>query len=215
MRPGPKLSSGANIQLFGITLTINYLQLSCKEYTPTLYITLTTYAISEDYLQLSRLFQAAYTQADIGILPTLLNTSIGYSRKLSNLTKIYIDNEKYSGYNDSFTFNQAIFYNICLRSDVCRQTKIKAFFTMLKDLVLNCYYSNISTYALTLDFDQVYNSIKNYFKEVKYKQNIFFKQNKATIKSVINRNEGISMKKCLKKLINKLWHLQYSLDPEI
>lgn len=43
---------------------------------------------------------------------------------------------------------------------------------MLKSLILDYYYSNISTNIIAIDFDQVCISIKNYFKEAKYKQNV-------------------------------------------
>lgn len=99
----------------------------------------------------------------------MVTTRIGYGRKLSNLAKIYIDDVKYSGRNNSFTFKLPIFYNICSRADVPSKAKIKAFPTMLKSLALDYYYSNISTNAITINFDQVCNSIKNYFKGVEYK----------------------------------------------
>lgn len=49
----------------------------------------------------------------------LITTSIGYSKKLSNLAKIYIDDIKYSGHNNSFIFTTlAIFYNIYSKSNI-------------------------------------------------------------------------------------------------
>lgn len=85
---------------------------------------------------------------------------------------------------------------------------------MLKNLALDYYYLNISTSTIIINFNQVYYSIKNYFEEVQYKQIFFLKQNKLIFKSIINKSEGKPIKKCLKKLINELWHLQYELDPE-
>ena len=84
---------------------------------------------------------------------------------------------------------------------------------MLKGLVLDYYYSNINTSG-NMNFDQLCNSIKNYFEGVVYKQNILLKWNKLILKSVINKSESKPME-FLKKLINKLWYLQYGLDPEV
>ena len=108
-------------------------------------------------------------------IPAMLNTSTGYGRELSNLAKIYIDNAKYSGRNDSFTFKLAIFHNICLRADVPPKAKMKAFPIMFKGLALDYYYSNISISAVAMNFDQVCNSIRNYFEGAEYKQSVLLK----------------------------------------
>lgn len=92
---------------------------------------------------------------------------------------------------------------------------MKAFPTMLIGLALNYYYLNINTNAVTRNFNQVYNIIRNYFKKAKYKQNILLIWNKLTLKLVIIKNEDKLIEKCLEKLIDKLWHLQYGLDPEL
>lgn len=73
----------------------------------------------------------------------MLNTSVGYCRKLSNLVKIYINDAKYSNHNDSFIFKSVIFYNIFLRADIQLKVKMKAFSIMLKGLALD-YYMLIS-----------------------------------------------------------------------
>ena len=76
--------------------------------------------------------------------------STRYSKELSYLAKIYTDNRKYIGRNDSFIFKLAIFHNICLRVDVSLEVKMKVFPTMLKSLALDYYYSNISGLELFL-----------------------------------------------------------------
>lgn len=47
--------------------------------------------------------------------------------------------------------------------------KLKAFSIIIKGLALDFYYSNINISAITINFYHIYNSIKNYFKKVKYK----------------------------------------------
>lgn len=49
----------------------------------------------------------------------------------------------------------------------------------------------------------------------KYKCNTFFLYNKLTFESVFSKNKHKLIDKFLKKLVNKLYHLQYSLNPEI
>lgn len=64
-----------------------------------------------------------------------------------------MDDIKYSGRNDNFIFKLAIFYDICLRADVSLEAKIKVFPTILKGLILDHYFSNISTNAIAMNFD--------------------------------------------------------------
>ena len=142
-------------------------------------------------------------------------TSTSHGRELSNLAKMYTEEAKYSGRNDSFTFKLAIFHDICSRADVPREAKMKAFPTMLKGLALDYYYSNISTSTVAMNFDQVCNSIWNYFEGAEYKQSVLSKWNELTLKSVISKSEGKPIEECLEKFIDELRHLQHGLDPEL
>lgn len=89
----------------------------------------------------------------------MLNTSVDYGKKLSNLAKIGIDNAKYSSRNNSFTFKLAIFQDICWRADILPEAKMKAFFTMLKNPTLNNYLSNIGISDIIMNSNQVCYSI--------------------------------------------------------
>lgn len=64
----------------------------------------------------------------------IITTSISYNKKLSNLVKTYINNIKYSNYNNSFIFKLTIFHNIYFKVYILFKIKIKAFFIMLKCL---------------------------------------------------------------------------------
>ncbi len=58
------------------------------------------------------------------------------------IAKIYIDDQKYNGVNDSFDFKLTIFYNICKRSGLLLEGYIVAFFSILKGLVQDHYYNS-------------------------------------------------------------------------
>lgn len=85
----------------------------------------------------------------------MLNISIAYNRKLSNLAKIYINDAKYSGHNDSFTFKLAIFYNICSKTNILFKVKIKKVSKILKGLALENCPSNISISSTFINSDQI------------------------------------------------------------
>lgn len=113
-----------------------------------------------------RFSPATYALLDIGFTSaayttlTILNISMGHNRKLLNLAKIYTNDAKYSGCNDSFIFKLVIFHNIYSKFDVLPQVKLKTFLIMLKNLALNYYYSNISINRVVINFNQVCYSIK-------------------------------------------------------
>lgn len=139
----------------------------------------------------------------------------GYGRELSNLAKMYTEESKYSGENDSFTFKLAIFNDICSRADVPAEARMKAFPTMLKGLALDYYYSNISITGLTMNFDQVCYLIRAYFEGAEYKRSILSKWNSITLRSTMTENEGKTMEESLQLLIKELRHLQHGLDFEL
>ncbi len=101
--------------------------------------------------------------------------SSGYDRELVNLAKLYTDEAKYSEKNDNFLFKLIMFNDMCDRIDVFFETKLKAFFTMLKRLALNYYYANVINSKTSFTFDDVCISMMNYFEDVEYKRNILNK----------------------------------------
>jgi hypothetical protein len=97
-----------------------------------------------------------------------------HEKELANLAKLYTNEAKYSDENDSFSFKLTIFHDMCDRADVLQSAKLKAFSTMLKDLTLDYYYSNMSIDILII-FDEVCFSMKNYFEDAEYRRSILSK----------------------------------------
>jgi hypothetical protein len=99
-----------------------------------------------------------------------------HEKELANLAKLYTNEAKYSDENDSFSFKLTIFHVMCNRSDDSQSAKLKAFFTMLKDLILDYYYSNMFTSTIiVITFDKVCFSMRNYFEDAEYRRDILFK----------------------------------------
>jgi hypothetical protein len=103
---------------------------------------------------------------------------------------------------------------MCDRADVSQSAKLKAFSTMLKDLTLDYYYSNMSIDILII-FDEVCFSMRNYFENVEYRRDILSKWNNLTLKSVMTSNENKSVEECLQLLIKQLRHLQHDLNSKL
>jgi hypothetical protein len=103
-----------------------------------------------------------------------IRTESDHEKELANLTKLYTNEATYSGENDSFSFKLTIFHDMCNCADVSQSAKLKAFLIMLKDLALDYYYSNMST-DVSITFDEVCFSMRNYFEGVEYRSSILFK----------------------------------------
>ena len=138
----------------------------------------------------------------------------GYRKELTNLAKIYIDEAKYSGKNDSFTFKLTIFRDIFARADVLHEIKLKAFPTMLTGLDLGYYYSNVSIRNVVI-FNEVCDLIQTYFERAEYRKKVLSGWKMTTLKSVMKKNRGKPMEECLHLLIKDLCHLQHRSDVEI
>lgn len=71
---------------------------------------------------------------------------MSYGRELLNYAKIYTNDAKYNGRNDSFICKLAISHDIYSKANINipLEVKIKIFLTMLRDLALDNYFSNIS-----------------------------------------------------------------------
>lgn len=94
---------------------------------PAVYHTPAPYATPADHTQPSTgpAYLAVHHPLSASQPPeTTITTSIGHGRELSNLAEIYTNSAKYSGRNDSFTFNLAIFQDIRSRADVPPEAKM-------------------------------------------------------------------------------------------
>ena len=126
--------------------------------------------------------------------PTEAKATTNYSRDLVTLAKIYTEESKYSKEDNNFNYKLIIFNNLCNKVNIPQEVKIKGFLIMLYSITLNFYYRNKAIYII---FNGICNVIHNYFKGLEYKHRILIKWNTITLKIVIIKSEGKSIKDCL------------------
>ena len=63
------------------------------------------------------------------------------------MAKIYTNKSRYSGEDDNFDFKLVIFHDLCGRASVPDKAKVKAYPTMLSNLALDHYYTNLRSVA--------------------------------------------------------------------
>ena len=82
------------------------------------------------------------------------------AKEVSMVAKIYTDDQKYSGVDDSFDFKLTIIHDICNRSGLPPEGYMTAFPTMLKGLAQAHYY-NCSLSGKS--FDDACANMRNFF----------------------------------------------------
>ena len=103
---------------------------------------------------------------------------------------MYTEDNKYSKEDDNFDFKFIIFYDLCNKTDVPQKAKVKAYPTMLRDLIFDYYYTNLKNVTLTLLFNQIYNITHNYLKGPEYRHSILRRWNLTTLKSTMSKSEN-------------------------
>jgi len=98
-----------------------------------------------------------------------------------------------------------------------QETKVKAYPTTLRGLILDYYYTNLKNITITLSFNQICNTTHHYFKGPKYRRSILGQWNLITLKSIISKSENTSKLtlNCLQLLIKELRYLQHGLNPDL
>src|SRR5579871_3870258 len=135
----------------------------------------------------------------------------GLSREVANLAKLYTEEHKYSGENDSFEYKLNIFNNACKRAGIPAEGKADAFPTMLKGLALDFYFSTLDN--RNFNFDQMCGAMIARFEGEEYQRATQAQWDSITLSSVTSKYEGKSTEECLQLLLQELTHLRHGLEP--
>src|SRR6266700_7862526 len=88
-------------------------------------------------------------------------TTLGWGKEISNAVKMYTEELKYNGINNSFNYKLTIFYNICNQFNVPQKAYNKALLIMLTGLALNQYFNGRLSNLL---FKDTYRHFHGFFK---------------------------------------------------
>ena len=137
------------------------------------------------------------------------------AQNIINLGKLYSNDQKYSGIDDSFDFKLTIFLNYCTQLNIDDDTvKAKAYSIMLKETALQHYLTNLNSSGLILTFIELCNKTRDYFENDEYRRSRLVEFNSITLTGVITdpKNQGKSVKECLAIIVTELRRLQSGLD---
>jgi len=136
----------------------------------------------------------------------------GYSREIGTLAKVYTDEQKYSGTNESLDYKLKMFYDICNRVDVPLVAYLKAFPTILKEMALDHFYSQE---LYNRPFEAVCVYLRNVFEGATFQHKHLDKWNTVILSTVIANNANKSTIECLQLLILELRKTQMCLYSDL
>ncbi|RAL60024.1 hypothetical protein DID88_000650 [Monilinia fructigena] len=139
--------------------------------------------------------------------PEKKDSNIG--RDLSNLARLYTDNEKYSSEDDSFEYKYKIFVSHCSRIDIQPRFYLKAFPTMLTGIALEFYHANLDRLPQTMNDMRL--MFETTFEGDEYHRGIMRKWETVALSDVIRKNPDQSVLECFRLMTAELRELYRGL----
>jgi hypothetical protein len=128
---------------------------------------------------------------------------------LSQLNKIYKNDEKFKNTNDNLKFKLKIFINKCKRVDLSSHAYLKKIAFMFANRALSYFYVN--EYK-NITFDKFRVDMKRFFEESEWKRFNLTKWQFIHIDNIIVANSNLSLIECLQKLCTELNDIQKELN---
>ncbi|EED20804.1 hypothetical protein TSTA_039980 [Talaromyces stipitatus ATCC 10500] len=169
--------------------------------------------------ELGKLVDLLQTNEPLNEVQQALNLAIfapstqSISQALVQLTKMYSDNQKYSGNEDSYRSKLRIFNDYCERLSLPKNVYKLAFPTMLKGQALDFYYDNKEIWEAS-DRDPV-EGIRAYFEGPEYHRTVLDKWSGISLQNTVNEDPEKTLKVCLNMMLTELASLYDHLAPKL
>lgn len=137
--------------------------------------------------------------------------TLTYSHELTQLDKVYKDDDKFSGTGDNLDYKLAIFYDKCNRIGLPPEMYGRAASIMLSGQAQTYYYNNRSAMATWPEFVA---SLRKFFEGTEWNRLNRAKWQTINLADVITANPTLSTADCLRKLITEIDMLQRGIGPE-
>ncbi|KAG9244629.1 hypothetical protein BJ878DRAFT_479973 [Calycina marina] len=137
-------------------------------------------------------------------------TPTHYRAEIASVAKLYTEEQKYGGGDDSFEYKSTIFVDICSRSGLPDVGYMAAFPTMLKGIALSHYYSsNLGGRS----YENACTHMSNFFEGDEFKSLKVEQWNNTTLKGMmgLTANAGKSIYEVFRLLVEELSILRYSI----
>jgi len=134
-----------------------------------------------------------------------------YGKEAATVAKLYNDDQKYTGVDDSFDFKLSIFVDICKRASLPPKGYITAFPSMLKGLAEGHYYT---CSLCNCTFETACGNIRLFFEGPEFNRKNLVQWNTITLQTYIDNNPGKPILQCFRMMLDRLLILQHGIDRE-
>lgn len=129
--------------------------------------------------------------------------------EIGNLTKMYREEDRYSGTSDSFDLCLGIFYDVCLKTGVNHQFFKDAFSIMLKGSAREYYHLHLMNNGLS--FQDMTQKLRAHFETDERQLKMISKWKSITLLKTIEENPNKTVSECFELLVTEFRRTQLLL----
>ncbi|KAI6248324.1 hypothetical protein HI914_03614 [Erysiphe necator] len=129
--------------------------------------------------------------------------------EIGNLTKMYREEDRYSGTSDSFDLCLGIFYDVCLKTGVNHQFFKDAFSIMLKGSAREYYHLHLMNNGLS--FQDMTQKLRAHFETAERQLQMISKWKSITLLKTIEENPNKTVSECFELLVTEFRRTQLLL----
>ncbi|TQS33257.1 hypothetical protein Golomagni_06406 [Golovinomyces magnicellulatus] len=129
--------------------------------------------------------------------------------ELGNLTKMYREEDRYSGTSDSFDLCLGIFYDVCLKTGVQQQFFKDAFSIMLKGSAREYYHLHLMNNGLS--FQEMTQKLRAHFETAERQLQMISKWKSITLMKIIGENPNKTVSECFELVVTEFRKTQLLL----
>lgn len=135
-----------------------------------------------------------------------------YTMKLTQLDKIYRDDDKFGGTGDNFDYKLEIFREKCMRVGLPAEGRVYAISIMLKGQALIYYYQH----RIELISWEIFTAtMRTLYEGPEWQRQNMTKWQTITLNEIISANPTMTTSECLQKLTSQLDQLQQGIDIQL
>ena len=133
-----------------------------------------------------------------------------YSKKLTQLNKLYKNEDKFGRTGDNFTFKPSIFYDKCQLVGLPPDAYLEGASVMLTGQAQTHFYANRES---IVSFDDFCQKIRLFFEGPEWERLNLIKWQTVSLADTIAANPTLSTTECLRKMCTEIDKIQRSVNP--
>ena len=154
-------------------------------------------------------YENQYRPNDYQPAPSPVPTNRQYSKELTQLDKLYKNEDKFGGTGDNFTFKLSIFYDKCQLVGLPPDAYLEGASVMLTGQAQTHFYANRES---IVSFDDFCRKIRLFFEGPEWERLNLIKWQTVSLADTIAANPTLSTTECLRKMCTEIDKIQRSVN---